>query len=337
MRENVSNLASQVVGYKNVIGFSNFLQPRETDGVLDHKDEVIRVYVQKKERLEDLYDSWVLPSAIEDIPIDVVNINEVFAFAPAIGNDGRRDKVRPLMSGISVGHVGITAGTLGVPAEKDGVIYDCSNAHVLTPDPSKTAFIDQRILQPGKYDDNVIADKTVGRYYWHERIFPEGEGSACPVARSVVWTLNTASKILGRRSRFNTYVYGENYQDFAVYLRSEGIAFDITKTWDFDLTDYLLRARVFAGSSTRTIFCKLKYQLQAGYEPVVPYLSQDLQEGDVVRKSGRTTGDTQGSVFDSSATIRVNYGNFVAVIKDTVIASDMSAGGDSGSDIWSPV
>jgi len=331
--EQVSHIASRLVNYKNVVGFSNYPAKRIKNGQkID--EEVIRIYVSKKQGPEELYDEWILPREVEGFPIDVVEIGEVRALANPIPKDGRREVVRPLVSGISVGNIAITAGTLGVPAKKSGELFGCSNAHVLTPDPSNQYVSEQRIVQPGKYDDPNCAAHIIGRYHWHERIYPESQPSECPVSKTTIWLLNKVSSALGRRSRFRTYVYGENYQDFAVFKLANGIYYDTTRTFDFDISDYELVARLFAGSNMYTIMCKLKYQLASGYQPVVRYSTKPFVEGEELRKSGRTTGDTTGTVFDVSASMRINYGSFNAVIKDVVVATDMSAGGDSGSDIW---
>lgn len=63
------------------------------------------------------------------------------------------------------------------------------------------------------------------------------------------------------------------------------------------------------------------------------------QRGQVVGKSGRTTGLTRGRIVDCSASVRVNYGNGrVALFCDQIviqgIGGNFSAGGDSGSVIW---
>lgn len=59
----------------------------------------------------------------------------------------------------------------------------------------------------------------------------------------------------------------------------------------------------------------------------------------VVGKTGRTTNLTQGRITDLSATISVNYGGRIAIFKDqlgikSTSAAPFSAGGDSGSLIW---
>lgn len=54
--------------------------------------------------------------------------------------------------------------------------------------------------------------------------------------------------------------------------------------------------------------------------------------GTVVKKSGRTTNFTTGKITAINATIDVNYGGGnVARLKDQIVTTNMSAGGDSGS------
>ncbi len=54
--------------------------------------------------------------------------------------------------------------------------------------------------------------------------------------------------------------------------------------------------------------------------------------GDVVKKTGRTTSFTTGTVMSVNATVNVNYGGGkVARFTKQIITGDMSSGGDSGS------
>lgn len=55
------------------------------------------------------------------------------------------------------------------------------------------------------------------------------------------------------------------------------------------------------------------------------------EEGDIVMKSGRTTGLTKGKVLDTNATITVDYGKFSVTFKDQIVTEAMAKGGDSGS------
>ena len=58
---------------------------------------------------------------------------------------------------------------------------------------------------------------------------------------------------------------------------------------------------------------------------------RDAEVGDAVRKSGRTTGLTEGRVLATDATVEIEYDADVATFADQVVAGPMSQGGDSGS------
>jgi hypothetical protein len=83
---------------------------------------------------------------------------------------------------------------------------------------------------------------------------------------------------------------------------------------------------VYVSGGTRTFF-------RIGNAPA------NAAVGMIVGKTGRTTQLTRGQVTDINATIRVNYGGgrlalFVNQIGVRGIGGDFSAGGDSGSVIW---
>lgn len=64
-----------------------------------------------------------------------------------------------------------------------------------------------------------------------------------------------------------------------------------------------------------------------------PTGTAEVEEGETLRKSGRTTSTTRGTVIDTSATIKVSYGSDIGQIEfeDQIITTAMSKGGDSGS------
>jgi hypothetical protein len=54
--------------------------------------------------------------------------------------------------------------------------------------------------------------------------------------------------------------------------------------------------------------------------------------GQTVKKTGRTTNFTTGRITAVNATVDINYpGGRVARMKDQIVTTNMSAGGDSGS------
>jgi len=328
-------LANSIFNYKNVVAYSMTPKLKISNGIVTD-EPAIRIYVSKKEPLAQLRDYEVLPNNIEGMSTDVYEIGELMIRPPTplpwAVNDNRRDVVRPLVSGISIGNWAITAGTLGWFSEKDGEIFLDSNAHVFTDDSSKEVPLEKRIIQPGKYDGGTLK-KIVADYVWHDRVIPENENSGCEVSGGVVSFLNGIAKLIGAKTRFTTYVEKENYQDFAVSSMKEDILF-LARTYDFDILDiYALVGKLFAGSNQCTIFCKVKYQIEAGYIPVYVETAE-VEVGDIIRKSGRTTYDTNGVVIDESAVTRVNYGNYIARITDVFLTKPMSEGGDSGSAAW---
>lgn len=75
----------------------------------------------------------------------------------------RREKVRPVRSGISIGNQFITAGTLGYIPEGNGEILGLSNTHVLTPmGTDKQPTKGQDILQPGPADGGRSPEDKIG-------------------------------------------------------------------------------------------------------------------------------------------------------------------------------
>ena len=89
----------------------------------------IRVFVEKKLERELLSPGELLPERLEGVEVDVIEA----VFALQNGSDIRRERHDPLVGGISVGHVDITAGTLGVSTfdNESGKDMILSNWHVL--------------------------------------------------------------------------------------------------------------------------------------------------------------------------------------------------------------
>ncbi|MFD2027528.1 hypothetical protein [Promicromonospora aerolata] len=94
--------------------------------------------------------------------------------APTSQADGDTDRRRPLRPGISIGHVGVTAGTLGAfvtrarPGGRDGGsngtpddgLYALSNYHVLAGSPE--AQPGDVVLQPGPADGGLAPGDRIG-------------------------------------------------------------------------------------------------------------------------------------------------------------------------------
>lgn len=82
--------------------------------------------------------------------------------APTSLADGDTDRRRPLRPGLSIGHVGVTAGTLGafVTRAGDGHLYALSNYHVLAGSPD--ARPGDVVLQPGPADGGLPPGDRIG-------------------------------------------------------------------------------------------------------------------------------------------------------------------------------
>jgi hypothetical protein len=111
---------------------------------------VLKIYVQKKKprtKVKNLVPRHVqLPGLPEKIPTDVEEIG-------IVKREPNTTRVRPAIPGFSIGHVRVSAGTLGCVVRKRGdakTLYVLSNSHVLA-DEGLGAKGDT-ILQPGKYD-----------------------------------------------------------------------------------------------------------------------------------------------------------------------------------------
>ncbi|GAB4087147.1 hypothetical protein GCM10028784_37770 [Myceligenerans cantabricum] len=83
--------------------------------------------------------------------------------APTSQAKGETSHTRPLRPGVSIGHVGVTAGTLGAfvrRPDEPGALYALSNYHVLAGSPQ--ARPGDVVLQPGPADGGLIPGDRVG-------------------------------------------------------------------------------------------------------------------------------------------------------------------------------
>jgi hypothetical protein len=208
----------------------------------------------------------------------------------------RTKKWRPAPGGVSIGHFAITAGTLGGVVKKGGIPHILSNNHVLAN--SNDAEIYDPILQPGSYDGGTNAD-AIGNLAAFAKINFNGDESTCPITKIYAWCFNGAAKLLQRKSRVSTYSSEANKVDCAI----------ARPLVEGDISEEILEIGKPAGFNTG-----------------------ELEVGQAVKKSGRTTGLNQGSIVGLDAMVSVGYGeNKVAVFEDQVLTTAIAQGGDSGS------
>ncbi len=258
----------------------------------------VTVLVKKKVAKAALSSKDLVPQTVGGIPVDVKEVGEIVAF------QSRTDRWRPVPGGVSIGHYLITAGTLGafVKDKTTGQTLILSNNHVLAN--SNSASAGDFILQPGRADGGSNTS-----YYQIAKLerfitiqFQTGGGGdtgGCFLAKSSAGVLNFFAKIVGSSHRVVPVKISAaaNEIDAAVAKPLEAI----------ELTGKIIDIGAITGTKAATL-------------------------GMAVRKSGRTTGTTTGTIDMLNATVDVGYGgSSVATFENQLVAGAMSAAGDSGS------
>lgn len=254
----------------------------------------IIVGVTKKLPLSQLADTDIVPTTVDGQPTDVMEVGVIKAF-------GRTDRNRPALGGDSIGHIDITAGTLGAVLHQAGQPVILSNNHVLAN--SNDAQIGDPIIQPGAYDSGTYPNDVIA--YLREYVPIDFGGvdlpdlSDCPIGRGAAAALNNVAKALGRQTRLQAVrsFAGPNVMDAAIALPT---------------------SPNIASTEIREIG--------------VPQGFNTVGVGEFVHKSGRTTGYTHDEVLQTNVTTQVQYGaGKIAVFENQLLAGPMSQPGDSGS------
>jgi len=273
----------------NVVGVAignKVIRGRETD------ERCIVVFVEAK-RPETQLRHWdIVPKAFGSVRTDIVETGRFHALRSEQAVDLERTKrIRPAPGGVSVGHVQITAGTLGVLARRNGRPVILSNNHVLAN--QNAGRVGDPILQPGPADGGRLQD-TIARLVDFVPIqFKEREPG--PFAR-----------FLARL--------------FAPLLRAAGWGLKRLPSGHSNLVD----AAVAEPIETRLVAADI-----LGIGRV-----RGMKEPDIglrVRKSGRTTGVTEGRITAIDAVVEVDYGGPTAIFREQIVSDLPSKGGDSGS------
>ncbi|KAA3615376.1 MAG: hypothetical protein DWQ05_13550 [Calditrichaeota bacterium] len=282
-----SNVVATGVGFKRVNGKAT-------------GDLALICSVSSKKEKKFLSSSELIPTAIQNIPTDVYPTGLIYAL-----EDPTR-KFRPAPGGVSIGHVNITAGTLGCLVQKNGIQYILSNNHVLAN--SNDASIGDHIIQPGAADDGRFPEDRIAELSDFVKIEFQGLGgieppSDCKIANGAAGFLNLFAALVFSKTRL--------------------VSKKITKTQ----------------ASENLVDCAIAKPLEAGFvknEILDIGKIKGVADGTVgmsVQKSGRTTGHTKGSITQIDVTVNVSYGsNKIATFEDQLMTGGgMSAGGDSGS------
>ena len=251
--------------------------------------------VRKKEPIGKLSAGDIVPKSLDGVPTDVLEIGTIRA------QQAPTDRFRPAPGGVSIGHVGITAGTLGCLVKKGNQKFILSNNHVLAN--SNDAQVGDAIIQPGPFDGGNFPQDHIADLHQFVPITFEGEQSNCSFANSMIEFLNFGCKLINSQTRYGAYTIqaADNLVDAAIARPLD----------PDDVSDDIFQIGPIAGTASGEL-------------------------GMAVKKSGRTTGFTTGEIQQVDVTANVQYGpGQVARFSDQLMAGAMSQGGDSGSAVLS--
>lgn len=295
IRPVLSDLRSKLLGKANVIATG--IGYKSSEGKKTDELSII-CSVESKKSAKYLRSEDIISPQIEGITTDVVPTGPITIF------QDRTSRYRPAPGGVSIGHFQITAGTLGCIVQKNGELYILSNNHVLAN--SNNASVGDSILQPGPHDGGQTSQDEIGKLSHFVPIKFEDSGGGngggeapCGIAGFTTGILNALAALTGSKTRLRQYriTSENNLMDCAIALPN------IPDDVDPEILEI--------------------GNINSVTEGVL---------GMAVKKSGRTTGLTTGTIEQIDVTARVNFGtNKVAVFEDQLMAGGMSQGGDSGS------
>ncbi len=290
----INKYSKDLLNKTNVIGVG--VGYKKVRGVETEQLSLI-IFVEKKLPSDRLSKSNVIPGKINGLYTDIVEIGRVRLL------DNRVDRRRPASPGISIGHYKISAGTFGavVKDKTTGEKLILSNNHILA---NATNGFDGRssigdpILQPGPHDGGGPNDQiaTLLRFIPIRHSIQDVE---CPVAAAALQAGNIIIHIVRPRYniRLTKYTNDMNIIDAAVAKPDKQSLVD---------EEVLEIGRI------------------EGVARVVP--------GESIKKSGRTSGLTEGKVQAIGVTIKVGITEEEnGLFTDQVVSNILSQPGDSGS------
>ncbi len=259
-------------------------------------DLSIKVLVREKLPLTALDARDVVPKEWNGIPTDVTAVGHIHA------HSSPRERVRPAVPGVSIGHYAVTAGTFGavVRDARSGRRFILSNNHVLAD--SNHAAAGDLILQPAASDggrrsnDGIAALERFVKLQFKGGTGENG-GSSCFAARFAASFLNMLASLFGSKTRLAAI------QSFAANLVDAAVASPFAENL---ISDEIAGIGKVQGTAQGAL-------------------------GMRVKKSGRTTGLTEGEITVLDATVEIGYGGPSAVFEHQLVATAMSEPGDSGS------
>ncbi len=127
-------------GFENVVGVGI---GEKVAAESETGEPCVTVYVIAKAPRREVDSEALVPASVGGVTTDVVAVGELTA-------QPYRGRYRPAPGGVSIGHIKITAGTLGCLVKRGAKKFILSNNHVLAN--SNAAKSGDTIVQPGPYD-----------------------------------------------------------------------------------------------------------------------------------------------------------------------------------------
>lgn len=261
----------------------------------EQTDEVVVLaLVREKVPAAGLTSKEMVPREVAGVPTDVIQVGQLRALQT------RTSRWRPAPGGVSLGHYKITAGTFGAVVRHNvsGDRLILSNNHVLAN--SNDASLGDPILQPGVADGGGVSEDLIGHLEQFCPIQFSQQPGSCSIADGYAMVGNALARLLGSSHRLTVM----DVNPEAANLVDAAIARPVN---DSDILDEILEIGEVSGSKPAEL-------------------------GMPVRKSGRTTGFTTGTITVLNATVNISYGvGRMARFEDQILSTAMSQGGDSGS------
>ncbi|HHX88134.1 MAG TPA: hypothetical protein GX693_08180 [Firmicutes bacterium] len=291
----------------NVVGVG--LGYREKGGQ-QTREQAMLVFVTKKVPKAELQSGDLVPRSVQGSIIDVVEIGEVKLLSENEGEEGntwltnRLGRLRPAPGGVSVGHLRVTAGTLGAVVKDyaSGARLMLSNNHVLansTSGEDGRAVTGDPVLQPGSFDGGRYPDDIIGQLERFVPLYRTQQRSECQVANYWEGVANRMLSVL-----FPRYSIWLQRKDSRENLVDAAVA---RPQADEDLLDQVLDIGAINGQGSAAL-------------------------GQEVKFSGRTSGFKQGQVIATEVSLYVQLTPLEqAYFTDQIMISAVSQPGDSGS------
>ena len=320
-----ASVENELLSRANVVGVA---VGNKGDKSVEGGEKAVVVLVEQKLPLAALSASDVIPKQLDGIRTDVYEVGYLRAY------ETPRDRFRPTIpGGVSIGHFKITAGTLGVIVtdRNTGERLILSNNHVLAN--SNDAAKGDAILQPGPADGGQNPADVVAHL---ERFIPlafigdpeppspmpptpdpgENPGGCLLILANII---NLVSSLSGSNQRLTT-------ASTQAITAPEPVA--PTPVPSPTISAQVVNNRVDAALA-KPVDPSMFVDEIRGIGIVSSTKPASLGQG--IRKSGRTTDLTTGTVTLMNATVNVAYGAKTARFTGQVITTPLSQGGDSGS------